>query len=258
MRRFAAQVCFIIALSTGAAAAADPQFPALTGRVVDDADLLSPDTRERLTRVLEKHEKETSNQVVVVTLPSLQGYPIEDFGYQLGRHWSIGQKGKDNGVLLIVAPNERRVRIEVGYGLEGALTDALSQHIIQNEVLPAFRQQMYERGIVEGTEAVLAALEGTYRPTTVPGVRDYWAYALIVMALWLTLVLWNARQVREPRRTRTARRPDQEETATAPDGWRWGDRDYDSNLWSSGGSSGGGGFSGGGGSFGGGGASGRW
>ena len=129
---------------------AAPQFPELTGRVVDNAALLSAPEHKRLTRLLEEHEAQTTNQVVIVTLESLQGYVIEDFGYQLGRHWGIGQKGKDNGVLLIVAPIQRKVRIEVGYGLEGTLTDALSRNIIDTRILPAFRNNNYEHGIARG------------------------------------------------------------------------------------------------------------
>jgi len=106
---------------------AAPTFPTLTGRVVDDANLLSPEDEQTLTQELKDLEDKSSDQLVVVTLPSLQGYEIEDYGYQLGRHWGIGTKELDNGVLLIVAPNERKVRIEVGYGLEPILTDALSR-----------------------------------------------------------------------------------------------------------------------------------
>jgi uncharacterized protein len=106
--------------------------------------------------------------VVVVTLPSLQGYDIADYGYQLGRHWAIGQKGRNNGALLIVAPKERKVRIEVGYGLEGALTDAISRDIIERVIKPPFRQGHYEQGIRAGTAAILAAIGGEYRPAPPP------------------------------------------------------------------------------------------
>ncbi len=105
------------------ALASEPKFPPLTGRVVDDAGVLNASTRGELTDMLAEHERATGEQVVVVTLESLQGYPIEDYGYQLGRHWGIGQKGTNTGALLIVVPKERKVRIEVGYGLEGMLTD---------------------------------------------------------------------------------------------------------------------------------------
>lgn len=143
---------------------AQPEFPELTGRVVDNAGLLSPAVIQQLTQQLAAHEQQTSNQVVVVTLPGLQGHAIEDYGYQLGRHWGIGQKDTNTGVLLIVAPTERKVRIEVGYGLEGQLTDALSHDIIQNRILPEFRQGHYEKGIISGTESVLAVLGGGYEP----------------------------------------------------------------------------------------------
>jgi len=130
----------VVVLATAALAL---DFPALTGRVVDNANLLSAQQESRLTQQLASHEEATSNQVVVVTLPSLQGTSIDDFGYQLGRHWGIGQAGRDNGVLLIVAPNERKVRIEVGYGLEGDLPDAIARAIIDQNILPAFRRNDY-------------------------------------------------------------------------------------------------------------------
>lgn len=138
--------------------AAEPKFPALTGRVVDDAGLLSPVARERITGWLEQFELASKRQVVVVTVKSLQGYPVEDFGYRLGRAWGIGEKGKNTGAILLVAPNERSVRIEVGYGLEGELTDAISRAIIERDILPAFRQGNYEQGITAGTAAILRAL----------------------------------------------------------------------------------------------------
>ncbi len=139
-----------------------PEFSKLDGRVVDQANLLSADVKGDLIRLLEQHEQETSNQVVVVTVKSLQGYAIEEFGYQLGRHWGIGQKDKNNGVILLVAPNERKVRIEVGYGLEGVLTDALSRNIIETVILPKFRKDDYQTGISEGAGSIVNALLGTY------------------------------------------------------------------------------------------------
>lgn len=147
-------------------------FPKLTGRVVDQAGLLSVSTLHRLERELAAHERQTSNQVVVVTIKSLQGVRIADYGYRLGRYWGIGQKGKDNGVLLIVAPNERRVRIEVGYGLEATLTDALSKNIIETVITPRFKKGEMEEGIVKGTEAILAAIAGTYKPNKIDDGLD--------------------------------------------------------------------------------------
>lgn len=142
------------------AAQAQPTFPPLSGRVVDQAGLLDAAAKSRLTRMLAAHEKATTEQVVVVTVPDLQGYAIADYGYQLGRFWGIGQKGKDNGALLIVAPKERKIRIEVGYGLEGRLTDAQSSVIINQVIAPAFKKGDFAGGITRGTRAILQVLGG--------------------------------------------------------------------------------------------------
>ncbi len=150
-------VCLALPAQTGAAQAA-PKFPALTGRVVDDAHILSPATVGDLDGKLAALEAKTSRQLVVVTLPSLQGYEISDYGYQLGRAWGIGQAKLNNGVLLIVAPNEHRVRIEVGYGLEPILTDALSEVIIQQAVLPKFRTGDFNGGVEAGVDALVQQL----------------------------------------------------------------------------------------------------
>ena len=139
-------------------ALAAPKFPPLTGRVVDDAQILSPAAEQKLDAELAALEQKTGHQLVVATLPSLQGYEIEDYGYQLLRTWGIGQKGKDDGVILIVAPSEKKVRVEVGYGLEPVLTDALSSLIIQRKILPAFKAGKFEQGVVDGTEAIAAQL----------------------------------------------------------------------------------------------------
>ena len=146
-----------LALLAGPALAA-PTFPALSGRVVDAANVLSPQVETELTTKLQALEQTTGRQLVVVTLPSLQGYDIEDYGYQLGRAWGIGEKGKNSGVILLVAPTERKVRIEVGYGLEPILTDALSSVIIQSAVLPKFKAGDMQGGIVDGTDAVIQQL----------------------------------------------------------------------------------------------------
>ena len=146
-----------LGLSPGLAMAA-PKFPALTGRVVDDARLLSPQVEQDLTQKLAALETATGRQVVVATLPDLQGYAIEDYGYQLGRAWGIGTKGRNDGALLLIAPNDRKVRIEVGYGLEGIMTDALSSLIIQDKILPAFRAGNLEQGVVAGSDAIIAQL----------------------------------------------------------------------------------------------------
>lgn len=177
---------FVLCLCGNAAAA--PQFPALTGRVVDEAGILSPQFESEIGALLAAHEQATTNQLVVVTLTSLHGYDIADYGYQLGRHWGIGQKGKNNGALLIVAVAERKMRIEVGYGLEGVLTDAVSRDIIERVIKPPFKQQRYEPGIRAGVNAILAALGGDYRPAPPPptavGTPDFLGYlaTLIVIA----------------------------------------------------------------------------
>ena len=155
MRLIAALLAFFCLVAPAAAA---PKFPALTGRVVDDAHILSDATKADLTEKLAALESKTSRQLVVVTIPSLDGYEISDYGYQLGRSWGIGQKQLNNGVLFIVAPNEHKTRIEVGYGLEPILTDALSSVIIQTQVLPRFRQSDFNGGVTAGTDALIQQL----------------------------------------------------------------------------------------------------
>lgn len=150
-----AWICLICA-----AAAQTLIFPALTGRVVDEAGVLDVTERVALTEALASFESKTTNQIVVVTLKSLQGTSVEDYGYQLGRRWQIGQKDKNNGALLIVAPNERKVRIEVGYGLEGTLTDAISKFIIETSILPRFKVGDFSGGIKRGTEDIIQVLSG--------------------------------------------------------------------------------------------------
>jgi uncharacterized protein len=133
-------------------------FPSLTGRVVDDAHVLSPEVTAELTQKLAALEAKNGRQLVVVTLPSLQGHEIEDYGYQLGRAWGIGQKGSNTGALFIVVPSEHKVRIEVGYGLEPILTDAITSVILQQSVLPKFRAGDVSGGIVDGTDALIQQL----------------------------------------------------------------------------------------------------
>ena len=133
-------------------------FPELTGRLVDDAGILDPSTKAVLERKLAEFEAKTTGQLVVVTLKSLQGTSIEDYGYQLGRHWQIGQKEKNTGALLIVAPNERKVRIEVGYGFEGTLTDAVSKLIIENSIIPRLRVSDFAGGINRGVDDIIQAV----------------------------------------------------------------------------------------------------
>ena len=138
-------------------------FPKLEGRVIDQANLLSPDVKKDIDGILKKQEKETSNQIVVVILNSLNGYTIEEFSYQLGRFWGIGQKDKNNGILLVVSMEEKKVRIEVGYGLEGALTDKIAHEIINYTIKPNFKANQYELGILKAVNEIMAAIKGEYQ-----------------------------------------------------------------------------------------------
>ena len=144
--------------------------PPLTGRVVDLAQVLPATVAASLVRDLEAHESKTSNQVVVLTLPSLEGEPLESFSHRVATTWKLGQKGTENGVLLLLALRERKVRIEVGYGLEGTLTDLRSAHIIRQEIVPRFRNGDLSGGIAAGAHAILDTIEGTYKADEVlPG-----------------------------------------------------------------------------------------
>ncbi len=145
-------------------AIAAPELPALTGQVVDQAGLLDAGQEAALVARLQTLMAETSNQMVVVTVPDLQGYDIAEFALELGRTWGIGQADKNNGLVLLVAPTERKVRFEVGYGLEGFMTDATSSHIIQREILPAFREGNFPKGINNGVDAAIGTMDGSYTP----------------------------------------------------------------------------------------------
>lgn len=135
-----------------------PSFPALTGRVVDQANLLSPADEQRLTAASAAVEREIGPQFVVVTVSSLQGHSIEDYGVQLGRTWRIGSSAHNDGVMLIVAPNEHKVRIEVGYGLERRVTDPFASRVIRERIVPRFRANDFPGGIIAGSEAIVARL----------------------------------------------------------------------------------------------------
>jgi uncharacterized protein len=227
-------------------AQAELKFPALSGQVVDTAGMIDSDSKERLSQMLRAHEELTTEQVVVVTLPDLQGSTIEDFGYQLGRFWGIGQKGKDNGALLIVAKGERKVRIEVGYGLEDRLTDAQSSVIINQVITPAFKQGDFMGGISKGTEAIVQVLGGDPLAEPVVGasggddVTD-WKMSLLFLILFVAFIYINMRWGR----------------ALGGLGGGYIGSGGGGGFGSAG-SGGGGGMRGGGGSFGGGGASGGW
>jgi uncharacterized protein len=164
--------------------------PPLTGRVVDLAHVLPPNTVESLTARLKAHEETTSNQVTVLVLPSLEEEPLESFSHRVATTWKLGQKGTDNGALLMVAMKERKIRIEVGYGLEGALTDARSAQIIRNEIVPRFRAGDVPGGVAAGVDAILKTIEGTYQASekTAPGL-DSDVMGQVVVAVIVGLVV---------------------------------------------------------------------
>lgn len=249
IRRIALLLILYPALVWTGLAVAEVKFPPLSGRVVDNANLLSQSTRYQLTEMLQQQEKDTSNQIVVVTLPDLQGLTIEEYGYQLGRHWKIGQKDKDNGALLIVAPAEREVRIEVGYGLEGALTDALSSNIIHTKILPQFRNGNFDGGVTAGVESIIAAIKNEYvAESTETNENRRLALLVGIFLLFVMLQIFGASVLGAPAGGSNYRR--------GRYGGYYGGGGFGGGYGGGGGF--GGGFGGGGGGFGGGGASGGW
>lgn len=249
-----------------AAPVAAQDFPKLTGRVVDDANLLAAAEEAALAEKLAALEQASSRQLVVATVPDLQGYPIEDYGYRLGRAWGIGQSEANNGTILLVAPNERKVRIEVGYGLEPILTDALSSVIVNQAILPRFREDDYPGGIMAGADAIIEQLQA---PPELAEQRALEAAqqqaqgrsdggSIFPLIFWgMVLLFIIIPMVAGGRRGRRYRRRGGLPIVI------WGPGFGGGGGWGGGGFGGGGGggfggFSGGGGSFGGGGASGGW
>lgn len=245
---------------------AAPNFPQLTGQIVDAANILSAEDRAAILTELKAVEEKSTDQVVVVTVPSLDGYAIEDYGYQLGRHWGVGQKGKDNGVILIVAPNDRKVRIEVGRGLEPVVTDLMSKIIIENAILPEFRRGNYGAGVRAGIRDIKDTLLGDAEAVKerARGLNDGdgpdWV-GLLMIAFWIAIVIYviyaqsryaaQSPQSMSRDQRRRARRSGNPGVVIFPGGASdsWGGGDF---------GGGGGGWSGGGGDFGGGGGSGSW
>ena len=257
-RFIARAVSFAVLLWIGSAFA-EPTFPALTGRVVDDANLLSTSDKAQLTSDLKALEDKSSDQVVVVTVPSLQGYTIEDYGYQLGRHWGIGTKELNNGVLLIVAPNERKVRIEVGRGLEPLVTDAISNIIISTSILPQFRSGNFPAGIKDGVHDIVLALTGDAaeleQRAKARQDADQPAIDWLMGIFWTIIILWFVYSMYRASQPGAVGRSRGGPIIMPGPGWDGGSS---GGGWSSGDGGGGGGFSGGGGDFGGGGSSGSW
>jgi uncharacterized protein len=241
-------IAFAALLCTFAIASA-LTFPFLTGRVVDQANIIEATTRTAIEQKLADLETKSGIQLVVATVTSLEGQEIEPYANQLFRNWKLGEKAKNNGVLLVVAPNERRVRIEVGYGLEGTLTDALSKVIITNAITPRFKAGDFSGGISRGVDDIITVLttdasEWQQRPSLRLDAQqtvDPGSWVLII-----GLIILGALLIVSP-------------------GFRWFFFNVALNILlssgrssGSGGFSSGGGFSGGGGSSGGGGASGSW
>jgi uncharacterized protein len=268
--------CLLFLLVLAAPAAAQ-DFPELSGRVVDQANLLAPEQEAELTQRLEALEQASTRQLVVATVSSLGGYDIADYGYQLGRHWGIGQDEANNGIILLVAPNERKVRIEVGYGLEPIMTDALSHRIVEDRILPRFRDNDYPGGILAGAGAIIeqlqappeqaeqraleAAQAGGADAEGGPSIWPILFWIVVLVFVVIPFIVQGGAKGRKYRgRGRRGRRgapiviwgPGSWGSGGSSSGGGWGG-------WGGGGGGwGGGGFSGGGGSFGGGGASGGW
>ena len=266
-----------LALFALAVPASAQTFPKLSGRVVDEAHILSAAQVADLTSKSEALEAKTGRQFVVATIPDLQGYPIEDYGYKLGRAWAIGQKDADNGVILLVAPNDRKVRIEVGYGATAYVTDAMSSVIIRNSILPHFQQNPpdYGGGIEAGADEVIKLMSMSPDQAEVAAAqaqqqeqarkhKSGGGLPIIFWAMMFGFVILSMLRRVGGRRYRSRGRG-----GISPWIVLWGLNQATRGSrggWGGGGLGGGGfgvgggfgGFSGGGGSFGGGGASGSW
>jgi uncharacterized protein len=262
MTRLGLLLLVLLGLASPAAA---QTFPPLTGRVVDTADLLPPADETALAQKLEGLERATSRQLVVATVPDLQGYPVEDYGYRLGRAWGIGQKGVNNGLILLVSKNDRKIRIEVGYGLEPVITDALSSQIIRDKITPAFKAGDFPGGIRAGVDALAEQLQAppdqqeqrAMQAAQSGQSRRHESGSILPLLFWGIILFFIVIPMFRGRRggRRYGRRgPVVLWGPSFGGGWGGG------SSWGSGGGwgGGGGGFSGGGGSFGGGGASGGW
>jgi uncharacterized protein len=259
---------FLLLAAVSAPAAAQ-DFPKLSGRVVDAANLIPDDQEAALTRKLEALEKATSRQLVVATIPDLQGYPIEDYGYQLGRAWGIGQKGANNGSMLIVAPKEHRVRIEVGYGLEPIMPDSLANRIIEEKITPAFKAGDFPGGINAGVDAIIEQFQAPPEQAEQKVLESRQAQqakqsrgndggSFFPLIFWMIVLVF----IVLPMLRRRGRGRRYRGSALPVILWGGLGGGSHSSGWGGGGGGwgggGGGGFSGGGGSVGGGGASGSW
>lgn len=264
-RRLAPLLLIIAALMASlmaSLAVAAANYPPLTGRVVDQANIIPPSTRSAIETKLKDLEEKSGIQLVVASVDSLDGQDVETYANGLFRAWKLGEAKKNNGVLFLVAPNQRKMRIEVGYGLEGTLTDALSKIILTSAVAPRFKAGDFGAGVERGVEGIIEVLSGdsaewTKRARGPQSTTFDQLSPLIFFALFLFIVIWMARSARgRPGAYRRYRRGGPM-IVLPPSGGLW-----DSDSWGgssgAGGWSGGDGFSGGGGSSGGGGASGDW
>jgi len=230
--------------------------PRPSGPVLDQADLLSRGEEDRLARKLTTFEDTTSTAIVVVTVPTLDGAPISDYAFELGRAWGIGQEGKDNGVVLLVSEGDRELFIATGYGVEGALPDAIANRIVERVITPAFRDGAFYAGIDRGTDAIIQATKGEFDADATrsaasdgPDVPVALIFVLLILAYFLTKSFFRGGRGKPAQSSRRRR-----------DGavFIWGGGGF-SGGGGGGFSGGGGGFGGfGGGSFGGGGAGGSW
>lgn len=161
MNRLLAALVIVLNLAIGACAL---DIPKLESRVTDRAGLLTPEQIAALEGKLQDLETSDSTQIAILIIPGLEGESLEDYSERVASSWRLGQKGRDNGALMLIAMKERKVRIEVGYGLEATLTDARSRSIIQNEIVPYFREGNYYQGIDAAATALIQTVRGTYQP----------------------------------------------------------------------------------------------
>ena len=168
LHSFGSILVFFLLVFTGAVNATALEVPRLKGHVNDYAAMLSTASERQLEAVLTDFEQTESTQIVVLTIPSLQGDSLEDFSIRVAEAWKIGQNKLDNGAILLIAKSERKIRIDVGYGLEGRLTDLLAGRIIRNVIAPQFKSGQFDQGITEGVAAMIDAVRGEYDATDAP------------------------------------------------------------------------------------------
>ncbi|MBN1446532.1 MAG: TPM domain-containing protein [Bacteroidetes bacterium] len=186
MKRYLPLLILLLLLAGAIARALD--VPYLSGHVNDTAHMLSADAVTELEQRLTAYEDSTTNQIVLLTISSLDGEALEDYALRVAETWKLGQKGVDNGVLLLIARDDRKMRIEVGYGLEATVTDAMSSYIINDIITPLFRQGEFEAGIREGLNALMQAADGTLSPDDVSGSGDSGMEMLVFSLFWLGIV----------------------------------------------------------------------